>query len=694
MDVIFGMEADGRAYPDFPGHMQGALDVDVVGPAGLLDVLESQLGLTGPHKAETVRTAAYAAKLRAASVARPHCFFAASLAKDPWATAHLLVGWRDQLIGSGWSGAPIGTSRIDDLAAAEVTGPDLPTGQSDRFRAALAALDGDVSLDLASLTIIGGRGLLPPQWRRLVAALGARGVTVLDEAAAGGLAPLSDLRRAQDFLGGSVIAPLVGDGSLVLVDADTSLMAAEALAEWLGAGTEGQLEGTVVVTSDGDTGLLDAMLTARGLPALGQSPHSPWRGALQVLPLAFAIAWKPFNPKALLDLLLLPRAPIGRSAARRLAYALTLEPGTGAEAWAQAWTTIEQDLREQQGAETLGEADVAARMHTWRAWTAGGRFDRLPGMPASEARSIAASVKAWATALDAGKQDPLLREVQGAASALSEAIGVLGQDPLPGLLLDRILEQVLTPGAQNPAHVAEAGGLRCVKHPGALWAPAARVVWWDCKGPGDRAPAVPWSAAELRVLEANGCQIESPAAAAARISWGNANAVLMAGERLILVCPALSGGEETVSHPLRHQLDPLLRPAGTLVHWRAESLLEHEASALAGRVLARRQAVIWPLPQACARWPLPAGAADRLALHVESATSFERLVECHLRWLLVDVLRLRRGRFAEIPSPEQLLGTLAHAIVHSVLQPGPVVEPVAIQHAVTAAFDELVPAMP
>jgi RecB family exonuclease len=103
--------------------------------------------------------------------------------------------------------------------------------------------------------------------------------------------------------------------------------------------------------------------------------------------------------------------------------------------------------------------------------------------------------------------------------------------------------------------------------------------------------------------------------------------------------------------------------------------------------------VIWPLPQACAHWTLPAGVADRLALRVESATSFERLVECHLRWLLVDVLRLRRGRFAEIPSPEQLLGTLAHAIVHRVLQPGPVVEPVAIQHAVTAAFDELVPAM-
>ena len=245
MDVIFGMEADGRAYPDFPGHMQGALDVDVVGPAGLLDILETQLGLAGPQRPKrcewppTRRSCARQAS-RDRTGSSPH---RSTRIPGHGSSARRLARSTDRCRMVRRTDRD---RRIDDLAAAEVAGPDLPTGQSDRFRAALAALDGDVSLDLASLTIIGGRGLLPPQWRRLVAALGARGVTVIDEAAAGGLAPLSDLRRAQDFLGGSVIAPLVDDGSLVLVDADTSLMAAEALAEWLGAGTEGQLEGTVV----------------------------------------------------------------------------------------------------------------------------------------------------------------------------------------------------------------------------------------------------------------------------------------------------------------------------------------------------------------------------------------------------------------------------------------------------------------
>jgi len=53
----------------------------------------------------------------------------------------------------------------------------------------------------------------------------------------------------------------------------------------------------------------------------------------------------------------------------------------------------------------------------------------------------------------------------------------------------------------------------------------------------------------------------------------------------------------------------------------------------------------------------------------ESATSLERLVDGQLRWLLLDFLRLPRDRFAEIPSPDQLTGNLAHALANRV-RPG------------------------
>jgi hypothetical protein len=177
---------------------------------------------------------------------------------------------------------------------------------------------------------------------------------------------------------------------------------------------------------------------------------------LQVLP----SRWKSFNPKPLLDLLLLPRPPIGRFAARKLARALVEEPGTGAKAWSSAWAEIAEDLKARLADQPNAQGKAAARMQRWREWTTGGLYSRTDGISTANARAIAARVSLWAIETDQGAKDPLLLSVAGAASAPSQAVDVLGLDPIPGLLVERIIEQVLAEGAQNPSHVAEAGGLR------------------------------------------------------------------------------------------------------------------------------------------------------------------------------------------------------------------------------------------
>lgn len=692
MDLIFGLACEGRAYPDFPGDGEGTLHAAVVGPNGLIDILEVQLGLTGPRCAEAVRIAAYAAKLRASLAINPGAYFAASFTRDPWATAKTLLSWRDQLLASGWTGLPVGAPRVDDLAGVESEMPGLPPGLADRLCTLLVTLADRLSLWVATLRLVEPRVMLTPPYRRLVDALERCGVTIL-AAAATSPATDGDLRRVQTFLGAGINAPLTGDGAFMVLEADTALMAAEALAEWLAAGSEEDLAGTVVLSGDGDTALLDRALKARGLPALGQSAASPWRGALQVLPLAFAASWTPFNAKALLDLLLLPRPPIGRSAARKLARALAREPGTGGAAWDRAWSELESELTESFADHPSAESEIARRLSRWREWTAGGLYSRTDGMPAEAARCIAARVGQWAIETDAGASDPLLLTVAGAANALAQAIDVLGQDPLPALLVERMIEQVLAEGAQNPDHIATAGGLRCVKHPAAIWGPVARLVWWDFKGPGERVPTLPWSRAEIAALAAVGCELEPASAAAARIGWGYANAIHQTRERVLLIHPALAGGEESVSHPLAHQLNPLTQPAGGAIRWNAERLLDGAALDLAGRRLPRELAAIVAQPQARAHWPLPASAVARLADRKESATSFERLADCQMRWMLQDVLRLSGGRFSEIPGPDQLLGNLAHEIANRVLKPGPVADADEVLRQVDAVFDTLLGAI-
>lgn len=693
MELIFGVACDGRVYPDFPGKRDGVWGSAVLGPSGLVDVLELHLGLTGPRISVAVRIAAYASKLRATLTTNPHRFFSASFKSDPWATAKTLLSWRDQLIAAGWSARRVGSNRPDDLAEVEAQGPHLPQGLSDRLSTLIDVLKSRPVLQVSSITLVEHRHLLPPAWRRLIDAVEHCGVEIVARPAHRAASQDSDLHKSQTFLATGMADPLSGDGTLVTVEADTAAMAAEALAEWLAAGSEQELMDTVVLSPDGDTAFLDRVLQAGGLPALGQSSASPWRGALQVLPLAFAVAWKPFNPKALLDLLLLPRPPIGRSAARKLARALTKEPGTGAAQWQAAWTEIEANLAQRFAENPAGAAKVEKRLAEWREWTSGGVYSRVDGIPADQARLITGRVGQWAFQTDGGAGDPLLLTVAAAASALSDAIDVLAQDPLPALLVERMIEQVLAEGAQNPDHVATAGGLRCVKDPAAIWAPVKRVIWWDFKGPGERIPTSPWTRAEHASLDAIGCHLETPAECADRICWSYANAIHMATDCVLLFCPLLSGDEETISHPLAHQLDPVTRPAGASVRWNAERLLMSAVHKLAGRTIVREARVLTSPPQARAKWTLPATAIAKLEGRHESATSFERLVDCQMRWILMDVLRLSRGRFADIPGPDQLLGNLAHEVANRVLAPGAVVDGAEIQGQVNEMFEGLLSAI-
>ncbi|WIJ25786.1 PD-(D/E)XK nuclease family protein [Devosia sp. RR2S18] len=689
MELVFGLHCDGAVYPDFPGSGAGAICADVVGPSGLLATLELELGLTAPAAAVAVRIAEYATKLRAALSVKPNCFFAASFSRDPFATAKSLLNYRDQLVTGGWRPISTGLKRLDEIALVERSGEAVAKGSGDRLFDALEALKGKPQLSITSITTVEERQSLPPVWGRLLDALEACGTKIEGRKLPSSDHHGTDLDRVQHFLEGGCADVLVGDGTAILIEADTSLMAAEALADWLAAGPEEELSGTVVIDTSGDTALLDEALAARGLPKLGHSLSSPYRGALQILPLAFAAVWRPFNPKPLLDLLLLPRPPIGRSAARRLARALIQEPGAGGPVWNAAWEKIRADLLDRFSEKAAPEAEVEKRVSRWRDWTQGGLYDRQEGIPVEAARSIAARVAQWAAETDASEGDPILRAAMGTASTFIEAVDALAEDFLPALLIERILEQVMANGAANPEQFATAGGLRAVTSPAAVWDRAERIVWWDFKGPGDGVPMHPWTRSETEALQAAGCELEPASQAANRISSSYANAVQMAGRQLMFVRSTLSAGQETTSHPLAHQLQPLLGAAGRLVTWNAEELLRGPSHAVGRRTLSRAEISILPIPQARAKWELPPTILSKLQGRVESATTLERLVDCQLRWLLSDVLRLSGGRFAELPGPDQLIGNLAHEVARRVFQPGPIVVSSALEAEISWHFDDL-----
>ena len=264
---------------------------------------------------------------------------------------------------------------------------------------------------------------------------------------------------------------------------------------------------------------------------------------------------------------------------------------------------------------------------------------------------------------------------------------------LPALLIEMVLAEVLAEGVANPGHKAEAGGLRAIDTPGALWAPASRLVWWSFVGPGEKVAPSNWSRAELAALAAAGVALESAPEVATRISGGYADALLRVGAQALLVRPALSGADRTVAHPLEHQLHLMIERAGDLVRWRAERLLAEPAAQLAQRILPRAAVDTMNAPLPLARWRVPAAGLARLADRRESATTLARLLNCQLSWFAQDVLRLRAGRFAEIPGADQLFGNLAHEIATRLLPPGPPPAVADIRSRAAALFEELLPRM-
>ncbi|MBF0333683.1 MAG: PD-(D/E)XK nuclease family protein [Alphaproteobacteria bacterium] len=665
MRVIFGWHLDGTTLPETANGMPSCLGETVAGPATLLDILETELGLGGPPSSAVERIAAFQARL--AVLDGPARFYSCSFATDPWATARQLLSWRDELISGGWDRKPVnnGGERLACLAEVEGLGqPPLPPGQADRLRAVVTAVT--PPLDLRVIELEAPADTLPPLWRCLLQGLTDAGVAVSCRPAPVADEGAGDLACIQRLLDGGQPGSVSGDGSLVMLEADDPWKAADAVAAWLAAG---QNDGIAVIVDSGGT-LLDQACHDRGLPRPGADDASRWRSALQVLPLAFEARWAPFSPQRLLELLTLPQGPVPRLVASLFADALREEPGLGGPCWRRAWENAVPRRREAL-AKRPGLADVETKLakdiETWRGWLEGACYDPAEGMPLVEALAICRRVKQWARARVETSGDGLLQAAAAQAAACERALQIAGGGNIGRVQLGRILDEVVAEGVAAGWAGAEAAPWTAVAHPGRLWQQARAVVWWGFMGPvaGSRPPV--WSAPELAALTAAGVDIEPPADAVAREVMAWRRTVLRAGERLLLVRSRTQGGEATDSHPLWHEILGLLgrnQVAPLVVD--AAALLADPAPLLAGRRLSRVAGPLCQPPMAKAVWPVTPGVVQ--ARTEESATSLSQLFGCPFAWVLDYAAHLRDGPTISVLDDHRLIGTVAHGVVEALFR--------------------------
>lgn len=634
---------------------------ECAGPLGLARRVGRLLGHPFEPAASPDRVAAYAARLAAHDDGR-RCY-SESRQADPFGVAAFLLSLRDSLCLSGWRGEPLaGSPRLRDLAALEaLQAQPLPPGAADLLAGLTSAVGNAGALPFPlSIELARPRAAFAPLVNDLLEALARAGAAVRDPPPdAARAAPGSDLGKLQRALldPASPPAALSGDGTLLLLEADTPVGAAELAASIL----RGWPLATATAVVPAGSGPLDAALARQGLPALGLSSASTLRPHAQFLPLRLSLAFRPRDPFRAAELLLLPGAPLPGGVRRRLLSALSEMPGVGSPAWRAAVG---------EAVSAAGGEGLALRERI-EEWFGGQEHDPHAGIPVAEAAALAGRVGAWAGARagSAGKEGNA-READLWAQAAATAhtlVRNLGAQPagarLGPLALGQLHDLAAGSGTEAPSFAAEAGRPAVCTSPADLLPGAEGVLWFGfVEGAATGAAPAPWTEGERRALEAGGLRLTADGEEREREAAGWRRAILVPGERAALVRWRLDGAEPVAPHPLLDELRTRTAP-GSLAACTlgSERLLGGAAGPAVALAEIAPALAIGPRPV----WTVaPASLAPRGPL---SATTIQALLGCPFRWALEHQAQLKPGRALDLPEGSRLLGSFAHALLQDML---------------------------
>lgn len=653
MHIVFGLHLDGL-QPHPPKTAAGAA---TLGPHGLLEVLETQLGLPALSAHQSQATFSYLRCLR--EVSSPDRFFHRSFEVDPVNVARTLVAWREQWYEAGWDGtfATGVPTRLVDMAAVEVLARErVPIGLGQRLQRVAEAL-AERTTQIEHIELHSPIEDFPHSWQRVLAALPYEFAPGLESSPSG--RPGSDLTLVQtSFLalargdGGGIPEPetLRGDGSLLVVKSASRDLSADAIAEFLRAS---DAPSTTLVVAENDGIILDNAFERAGLPRCGFSNHTPFRSATQVLKLALSLLWEPVDPYRILQFLMHPTGPLPTWVRSRLAGAVAESPGVGGPKWLEALSWIERTQREQH--ETTEEAIRDTRTDV-AFWLEGERYDPRSGAPHDALVGRIQRVANWAamrlnTSAD-GAEGALFAIAHAQANELLAGIQDLARPDIPRLELERLIDEVNieTP---NPSFFGEAGHARATVSPGAVTSAWSTVVWWNL-APPPTGLSYPWSRRELAGLREAGVhlpEIEDLVRSRSR-EW--LRPICNATERLVLAVHDNEGGV----HPIRTQIEHLFDGFERI---EIEPALLCQPETLRSLDVHTRPLALTPLPAPRRWWSLPNGVT-LVPRETESYSSLSKLCDHPHEWVLEHAARLEAGRAAKVVDGPRLFGNLGHRL--------------------------------
>jgi len=679
MHIVFDMAYDQKVAPSGVQAGQASIGRLFVGLNGLLNVLQTHLGLTGKEMHHAMRIQGYMDCMEEVKGKPDADFFVRSFEPDAWSSAKQLLAWRDELVLAGWTGQSDDgfTPRLKALAVIEQALPQhLKQGLGDGLQRVLLALEQASSILIKQLELRDKREELPSLVRRMVDCLEHKGVEVnvvdgVQTLAKGNLGVVQHAMFGSGALGQDVVGD---DDSLMLLQTADEWSAANIISSWLKA-NENHNSDVLMIQGQGSD-VLDAALHKAGLPMMGNHQRSTWRAALQVLPLALANTWKPLDIQALLSFLSLPSSPVPSFAARRLRAAIQREPGIGGDAWIEAEAKIIKIRMKRNIEAAMNQEDALAEAQALMAdvnhYLTGLRFDPSEGIDPE-------SLKAMCSWVKQGLRNPKLKDSMAQALAQIDRMIELAEHykkPIPRAQVERMLDSVIAEGGQNPANIAQASSWLSAADSGVIAGKVDTIIWWGFTDPG-QSSIIFWSHKERSALQSLGVDLESSQQVRAREMNQWHRAIAFAGKRLILVAPKRLQGASTQVHPLWDEI----RYFATNQDDSASEKEDKHALLLAdGQALNKQKTVFFAGRDinlaAEQSYSLPesniVSAIEKDCIHSPEKLSFSQMntmLACPSKWALHYHARLKGMDSLSLPSGNQMIGSLCHKIVEKLYTP-------------------------
>jgi hypothetical protein len=434
------------------------------------------------------------------------------------------------------------------------------------------------------------------------------------------------------------------------------------------------------VIRETDESALDNALSSHGLRVQGWRSRSPWRAALQILPLALELAFEPKDPYRVLELLTLPVGPFQGLPGHLFARALAESPGIGSPAWERAKSAL------------VARPEHSEALLRVTEWLEQRGADSVPGSSKGDILAVVARVRAWVLSrIKSASDDATLLSAARQAADLNAALESDSRTTFSLVEVRRVAESILAAGTGVELDAERAGRIDHVASPSGLTVPREVVVWWSFVADDTGQRLLPWRRKELLALEAAGFRFPDPRARLAESANAWRRAILLATRRVILVTPRTAAGSALAPHPL---WDEIVARTG------ADDAAVGGVTVVAGDLLARPAVQsllpppeldaldVLPLPGGHPEWLVPGNHAS--PLERLSATSLNSLLGCPLQWVLRYRAGIRTGGHA-LPPLYLLNGTLGHRLVEKLHASGAFeLESAELETRATCELDELI----